>query len=88
MVFYSPDHPAPFMPGEAWASGLTSLEEAKRFGFIGVCDTDRRPAAGVREMDGGERAERRAHRDDDAALLPRPSGPAISWKIYIAPPAK
>ena len=39
MTFYSPDHPAPFTPGEVWSSGLTSLEEAKRLGFIGICDT-------------------------------------------------
>src|SRR5277367_5807086 len=39
MTFYSPDHPAPFTPGEVWSSGLTSLEEARRLGFIGVCDT-------------------------------------------------
>ena len=39
LTFYSPDHPAPFTPGEVWSSGLTSLEEAKRLGFIGVCDT-------------------------------------------------
>src|SRR5947208_11255371 len=39
MTFYSPDHPAPFTPGELWSSGLTSLEEARRLGFIGICDT-------------------------------------------------
>ena len=39
MTFYSPDHPAPFTPGEIWSSGLTSLAEAKRLGFIGICDT-------------------------------------------------
>ncbi|MGE5158730.1 MAG: glycosyltransferase family 39 protein, partial [Gemmatimonas sp.] len=39
MTFYSPDHPAPFTPGELWSSGLTSLAEAKRLGFIGICDT-------------------------------------------------
>src|SRR5580704_11412244 len=46
MTFYSPDHPAPFIPGELWSSGLTSLEEAKQLGFIGLCDTsdDRLPA--------------------------------------------
>src|ERR1700742_632928 len=38
MTFYSPDHPATYTPGEAWGSGLTSLEEAKRLGFIGICD--------------------------------------------------
>src|SRR6202790_2421927 len=39
MTFYSPDHPAPFTPGEVWSSGLTSIEEARRLGFIGICDT-------------------------------------------------
>ncbi len=39
MTFYSPDHPAPFTPGEIWSSGLTSLKEARRLGFIGICDT-------------------------------------------------
>src|ERR1700737_4700679 len=36
MTFYSPDHPAPFTPGEIWSSGLTWLEEAKRVGFFGT----------------------------------------------------
>ena len=39
LTFYSPDHPAPLTPDEAWSSGLTSLEEAKRLGFIGICET-------------------------------------------------
>src|SRR5437764_8041814 len=39
MTFYSPDHPAPFTPGALWSSGLTSMQQAKRFGVIGVCDT-------------------------------------------------
>jgi len=39
LTFYSADHPVPFTPGELWSSGLTSLEEAKRLGFIGVCET-------------------------------------------------
>src|SRR6266702_2619126 len=38
MVFYSPDHPGAFTPNEAWSSGLTSLEEVKKYGFIGVFD--------------------------------------------------
>src|ERR1700676_632475 len=39
MTFYSPDHPRPLTPGELWPSGLTSLDEARRLGFIGICDT-------------------------------------------------
>ena len=38
MAFYSPDHPAPLTPNELWSSGLTSLEEARRLGFIGICE--------------------------------------------------
>ena len=38
MTFYSPDHPKPLTPNEAWPSGLTSLAEAQREGFIGICE--------------------------------------------------
>jgi 4-amino-4-deoxy-L-arabinose transferase-like glycosyltransferase len=88
MTFYSPDHPAPFTPGELWASGLTSLEEAKQFGFIGICDTSdgRLPACEAWMAANADRGEplvittrRFSHGH---------SGPAISWKIYIVPPAK
>ena len=40
MTFYSPDHPMPLTPYEPWPSGLTSLEEARREGFIGICQID------------------------------------------------
>src|SRR3984893_13541472 len=39
VTFYSPDHPAALTPDEPWSSGLTSLDEAKRSGFIGICET-------------------------------------------------
>jgi 4-amino-4-deoxy-L-arabinose transferase-like glycosyltransferase len=87
MAFYSPDHPAPFTPGEVWSSGLTSLEEAKRLGFIGICDTTdgRMPLCEAWMVENGKNAEQlsmmtqrffRGHR-----------GPAINWKVYIVPPA-
>ena len=89
MTFYSPDHPAPFTPGEIWSSGLTSLEEAKRLGLHRHLRYDRRT---------GCRPARRGWR----RTLPMPSvspsprsvsstaipGPAISWKVYIVPRAK
>jgi 4-amino-4-deoxy-L-arabinose transferase-like glycosyltransferase len=87
MTFYSPDHPAPFTPGELWASGLTSLEEAKRLGFIGICDMSdgRLPACEAWMTANAAQAEslvittqRFSHGH---------SGPATSWKIYIVPPA-
>jgi len=88
MTFYSSDHPAPFTPGELWSSGLTSLEEAERLGFIGICDTTdgRLPAC---------EAWMAQHAKDAEQLVMTTQrfyrghpGPATNWKIYIAPPAK
>ncbi len=38
--FYAPDHPRVLQPNDRPGSGLTSLDEAKRTGFIGVCDVN------------------------------------------------
>ena len=83
MTFYSPDHPAPFTPGELWSSGLTSLEEAKRLGFIGICDTTdgRLPVCEAWMAANAPDAERSpSPRSVSSTAIP---GPAISWKIYI-----
>ena len=87
MTFYSPDHPAPFTPGELWASGLTSLEEAKRLGFIGICDT---PDGRLPACEAWMAAN--AHDAEPLVISTQRfshghSGPATSWKIYIVPPA-
>jgi 4-amino-4-deoxy-L-arabinose transferase-like glycosyltransferase len=88
MTFYSPDHPAPFTPGEIWSSGLTSLEEAKRLGFIGICDTTdgRLPVCDAWMTANGSNAERLAITTQ--RFFHGHPGPAISWKVYIVPPAK
>jgi hypothetical protein len=88
MTFYSPDHPAPFTPGELWASGLTSLAEARRFGFIGVCETaDWRIVECEKWM-----AENAAGAEHLVMTTQRffhgHPGPAANWKIYIVPPSK
>ena len=75
MTFYSPDHPAPFTPDELWSSGLTSLEEAKRLGFIGICDTTDATLAVCEAWMTANAAQRRASRHDHAALLPRACRP-------------
>jgi len=88
MTFYSPDHPAPYTPGEVWSSGLTSLEEAKREGFIGICDTTdfRLPTC---------EAWMKANAPDAEQVVMTTQrffrghpGPAIDWKIYVQPPGK
>jgi 4-amino-4-deoxy-L-arabinose transferase-like glycosyltransferase len=88
LTFYSPDHPAPYTPGELWSSGLTSLEEAKRLGFIGVCETtDYRIAQCEKWMAenavGGEQLVMTTQR-----FFGGHPGPAMNWKIYVVPPAR
>src|ERR1700730_16996475 len=88
MTFYSPDHPAPFTPGELWSSGLTSLEEATRLGFIGICDTTdgRLPVCEAWMKENAPNAEPLVMTTQ--RFFRGHPGPAINWKIYIAPPAK
>ena len=88
MTFYSPDHPATFTPGELWSSGLTSLEEAKRLGFIGICDTSdgRLPVCEAWMAANAVNAELLTITTQ--RFFQGHPGPAISWKVYIAPPAK
>jgi len=88
MTFYSPDHPAPLTPGELWSSGLTSLEEAKRLGFIGVCDTtdNRLPECEAWMAENARDAEQVAVTTQ--RFFKGHPGPATTWKIYIEPPAK
>src|SRR3954470_3636091 len=88
VTFYSPDHPAPLTPDEPWSSGLTSLDEAKRSGFIGICET------GDWKLEKCE-AWMKAHAANAERMvmttrrffLGHP-GPATAWNIFIVPPAK
>jgi hypothetical protein len=87
MTFYSPDHPAPYTPGEVWSSGLTSLAEAKRLGFIGICDTSdgRLPVCDAWMAANAANAERLAITTQ--RFFHGHPGPAMSWKVYIVPPS-
>jgi 4-amino-4-deoxy-L-arabinose transferase-like glycosyltransferase len=88
MTFYSPDHPKPLEIGTPWDAGLTTLEEARRAGFIGICDTsDSRLAtcmAWMQENAGGaERVEVTQRR-----FFHGMAGPQGLWHIFIVPPAR
>ncbi len=88
MTFYSPDHPAPFTPGEVWSSGLTSFEEAMRLGFIGICDTsDARLPACEAWMAANAKDAEQVTITTQRFFHGHP-GPSIAWKIYIVPPGK
>ncbi len=88
MTFYSPDHPAPLTPGELWPSGLTSLDEAKRLGFIGICDTTdgRLPVCEAWMRQNGKDAEELAVTTQ--RFFHGHPGPSITWKVYIVSPGK
>lgn len=88
VTFYSPDHPAPLTPDEPWSSGLTSLDEAKRSGFIGICETgdwklEKCEAWMKVHAANAERMVMTTRR----FFLGHP-GPATAWNIFIVPPAK
>lgn len=88
MVFYSPDHPSALLPLEAWDSGLTSRDDAKTYGFIGVFDpTDGRlPKFEKWVAEVAPNAERIVM--TTRRFTHGKAGPAMSWNVYIAPPAK
>jgi 4-amino-4-deoxy-L-arabinose transferase-like glycosyltransferase len=88
MTFYSPDHPAPYTPGELWASGLTSLEEAKRLGFIGVCDTSDYRLKDCEAWMAANAANAEHLVINTRRFFQGHAGPSTSWKVYIVPPAK
>ena len=88
VTFYSPDHPAPLTPDEPWSSGLTSLEEAQRSGFIGVCETgdwkqEKCEAWMKAHAANGERLVATTRR-----FIAGVAGPASVWSVVIVPPAK
>lgn len=88
MTFYSPDHPAAITPGEV-SSGLTSLEEAKRYGFIGVCDTTDPVFLKPCEAWMAEHAKAAEPLVmTTQRFFHGHPGPSTVWKVYLVPPAK
>ena len=88
MTFYSPDHPAPLTPNELWSSGLTSLDEAKRLGFIGICETgdwklESCEAWMKDNAPGGERMVITTRR-----FFHGIAAPSTAWNIVVVPPGK
>jgi 4-amino-4-deoxy-L-arabinose transferase-like glycosyltransferase len=88
LVFYSPDHPSGLLPLEAWDSGLTSRDDVKKYGFIGVFDpTDGRlPAFEKWVSETAPNAERIVM--TTRRFTHGKAGPSMTWNVYIAPPAK
>jgi 4-amino-4-deoxy-L-arabinose transferase-like glycosyltransferase len=90
MTFYSADHPVPFTvpytADETWSSGLTSLEEIERLGFIGLCDTtDNRIATCEAWMLAHAPKAEQLVMTTQRFFRGQP-GPAVEWKVFIQPP--
>ena len=86
LSFYSPDHPATLVPGEAWESGMVTTQQAKQSGFIGLCAEDD-PVRGMCEAWMAEHAPQAERRE--IALrrrMPGMTGPVGRWQVYIAAP--
>lgn len=88
VTFYSKDHPAVLTPDEPWSSGLTSLEEARKSGFIGICETgdwkqEKCDAWMKLHAADGERIVMTTRR-----FLSGRAGPASVWNVYLVPPPK
>jgi hypothetical protein len=88
LAFYSPDHPSPYTPNEAWSSGLTSADDVNRLGFIGVFDVN-----DGRLKDFETWIAATAPNAERIVMTTRrftrgQPGPLITWKVYIAAPAK
>jgi 4-amino-4-deoxy-L-arabinose transferase-like glycosyltransferase len=88
MTFYSPDHPAPYTPREVWSSGLTSLDEAMKRGFIGICDTKDIVIQQCEKwmndtVPNAERVDLSSRR-----YFHGKAGPAVRWKLWIVPPSR
>ena len=88
VTFYSPDHPAPLTPDEPWSSGLTSLDAAKRSGFVGICETgdwklEKCEAWMKANAESGERMVITTRR-----FFRGTAGAATAWNVVIVPPAK
>ncbi len=88
LSFYAPDHPLTLQPNDHSGSGLTSLAEARRTGFIGICDAnDDRLAACENWMkvnaDTAERLNITTRRIVEGAIA-RPN----SWRIYVVAPGQ
>jgi hypothetical protein len=88
MTFYSVDHPLPFVPYEKVGSGLLSLEEAKRAGYIGICDPadSRFETCEAWMKDNAAGAERVVI--STRRFFQGQAGISSRWHVYFVPPGK
>jgi hypothetical protein len=77
----------PLTPNEIWSSGLTSLDEAKRYGFIGICEV-----GGWNQLACDAWMKRNAAGGEEMVITTQRSfrgsaSPATAWNVYVVFPA-
>jgi hypothetical protein len=80
-----PDHPTPLAPSEDLSYELTPLDEAKRYGFIGICEID---AWNQQECEAWMRHNTAG--GDEMTLTTRrlfrgSASPTRAWHVYVVP---
>jgi hypothetical protein len=75
-------------PNEIWGSGLTSLAEAKRLGFIGICDTRGEHLADCEKWMKENAPDAEQQVMSTRRFFKGHAGPSMAWKVYIEPPGK
>ncbi len=90
ITFYSPEHPRMLTPLQPWGAGLTSVDEAKSAGFIGVCEDGDLPSRlqicqdwMKQHGDGVEHSVLTTRR-----FLDGKAGEPIRWHIYLSAPGR
>ena len=88
MTFYSPDHPLPLTLYDEGGSGLLTLAEAQRDGFIGICEAgtwniDRCDAWMKEHAAGAERMVLSTRRYFNGQ-----AGVSTRFDVYLVPPKK
>ena len=86
MAFYSIDHPVPFTPYEKWSSGLMTLAQASRSGYIGICDPTSWDHKLCRDWMKANVPDA-FHLDiSTRRFFSGVPGPVVNWAIYLVAP--
>lgn len=88
VTFYSPDHPVALTPVELWQSGLGTFEQARRSGFIGVCEGGDPKLAHCQTWMKDNAADAEQLVISTRRFFRGIVGGSTRWYVYIVPPAK
>lgn len=86
MTFYSIDHPLPLTPDEP-PSGLLTLADAQRTGFVGICNPAAADYQGCKAWMTANAASADLVVMSTRRFVQGIAGPVVHWEVYFVPPA-